>query len=271
VRQRLPVDGTFIFKLLDRRFVYHSDLHDGVGRALFWAAAEEYEAETLSVLLHLLQEAPANPTIFDVGANTGFYTLAVLAATPDAEVHAFEPVQHIARALSENVSANGFSRQVHIRACAVTEQSGHAALHIPDQTWGNATLSVDGFRGLEGHLEQVAAVALDDYASDRGLDHLDLLKIDVEGHEDAVLTGARRLMTEHRPAVLCECLPELNAAAFNDLIVGLGYEAYHLRASGPVHVPQVAADPTGRFKNFLLLPRERPRGDWLGTRHGTTP
>ena len=263
IRLRLPVDGTFHFRLLDRQFVYRSELHDGIGRALFWADAYAYEAETLDVLAELLREAPASATIFDVGANTGFYTLAVLALAPAAHVHAFEPVAQIASSLRENVGANGLLEQVHFNACAVAERSGTVAIHVPDETWHSATLSTGGFRGLDGHVEQVAGVALDDYVKAHGVKRVDVLKIDVEGHEDAVLGGARRILREHRPAVLCECLPELDAEAVGLLIAEFDYRAYHLRGSGPVRVPHVVADRSGRFKNYLLLPAERKAGEWL--------
>jgi len=257
IRQRLPVDGTFAFEVLGRRYLYRGELHDGVGRALFWGDAERYEPETLAVLVRLLRRSPVSPTIFDVGANTGYYTLTSLAISPAARVHAFEPVQHIVRALSENVSNNRLTANVRINACAVTDRSGSVALHVPEETWGNATLSVDGFRGLRGHLEHVAAVTLDEYAAEHEIERIDVLKIDVEGHENAVLSGARRVMTQQRPAVLCECLPELDADALNGLLREFGYKAFHLRSNGPVQVDRVAADRTGRFKNYLLLPAEQ--------------
>jgi len=257
VRQRLPVDGAFAFSLLDRPFTYHSALHDGVGRELFWAPDNDYERETLSVLVRILKSSSSTPTVFDVGANTGVYTMAALAVAPAACVHAFEPVAHIARALATNVASNGLLGQVSINECAVSDEIGTVALHIPDETWGNATMSAAGFRGLRGHVEHVQAVTLDTYAVERGIDRIDLLKIDVEGHEDAVLRGARCILAEHRPAVLCECLPELDAVAVNRLLTELGYTTYHLQAGGPALVPHMRADATGQFKNYLLMPDER--------------
>jgi len=256
VRQRLPVDGRFTFRLFGRVLVYHGELHDGVGRALFWERAEDYEAETLQVLAGILRERPA-PTVFDVGANTGFYSMAALALAPTACVHAFEPVPRIAQALTTNIMVNGLSNRVRVNTCAVAEHSGQVELHVPDETWGNATLNVDGFRGLAGHVEHVEAVTLDDYVAMHAIERIDVLKIDVEGHEDAVLRGARSVLARHRPAVLCECLPELDADAFNHLISEFGYEPYHLRREGPVRVARVVADRTGRFKNYLLLPAEQ--------------
>lgn len=260
----MPVDGPFPVRLLGRHYVYHGALHDGVGRALFWADPDDHEGETLAVLTHLLRDVTPAPTVFDVGANTGFYTLATLAVTPAATVHAFEPVATITRALARNVDANGLTPQVRINQCAVTQRSGPIALHVPHESWGNARLGADGFRGLEGHVEEVAAVTLDDYAAEHDVRRLDVLKIDVEGHEDAVLGGGRRLLRELRPAILCECLPELDAGIFNRLVGELGYQPFHLRGAGPVAVDSVAPDPAGRFNNYLLLPQESAQRAWLG-------
>lgn len=264
VRQRLPVDGTFAFSLFDQEFSYKSDLHDGVGRELFWAPDNDYERETLYVLARILLGSSPGATVFDVGANTGVYTMAALAITPGARVHAFEPIAHISRALAANIAANGLSDRVRINTCAVSDQPGPVDMHVPDDTWGNATLSVAGFRGLRGHVERVNAVTLDAYVAIHDIARIDLLKIDVEGHEDAVLRGARGLLDTQRPAVLCECLPELDAGAMNTLIADTGYITYHLQREGPVRVSQMRADPTGRFKNYLLLPNEGGKQFTLG-------
>jgi hypothetical protein len=81
----------------------------------------------------------------------------------------------------------------------VSDADGTARFHLgPDS--GRC-----GFRAIGPSLE-VRTVRLDTYADEQGIDHIDLLKIDTEGHEPAVLRGADQLLRSSRiDHVLAEC------------------------------------------------------------------
>lgn len=248
---RLPVQGSFAFEAYGSEFTYTAGLNDGVGRALFWRRAEDYEPETLPIIVEYLRSAK---TFLDVGANTGVFSLIALGVNPHVSIHAFEPAGTVFEALEANVQANPSGERVICNRLAVGSEVGAVSLHVPSDTWGNARMGTDGFRGLEGSVEQVQCTTLDAYVASRDLEAVDVIKIDVEGLEHLVLEGARNTLREHRPAVVCECLPEADVERIELILRECGYRPHHLVAAGPQPVDHLAPDVTDRFKNFLFLP-----------------
>jgi FkbM family methyltransferase len=137
--------------------------------------------------------APAADVIFDVGANVGEWTIRAAHRWPLARIHAFEPSAKTFATL-EAVTAG--LRVTCVRR-ALSDQPGHAELHeVP----GLPGLSSLHRRDLSTHgmemsaTEDVDAVTLDQYCADNDIGEIDIVKLDVEGHELAVLHGARRLL-----------------------------------------------------------------------------
>ena len=138
-------------------------------------------------------------TVFvDVGANFGYFT--VLAASrigPSGQgrVVAFEPNPKLAALLQRNLQINWSMAPVDFHAAAVAEQAGTVQLHVPAGASANASLTrIAG----EGEVVDVAAVRLDDVVpADIAVD---VLKIDVEGHEAGVLAGAKAVIARS-PAI----------------------------------------------------------------------
>ncbi|MBI2901287.1 MAG: FkbM family methyltransferase [Planctomycetes bacterium] len=117
--------------------------------------------------------------VFDIGANLGLHS--ILLSRCGYEVHAFEPNRQHYDLLLKNLAANGCER-VHARPEAVSDRDGTAELVQPK---GNTTAShIRGARDFHGDVEiaHVRTVTL------QGLDvRPDLMKIDVEGHEESVI------------------------------------------------------------------------------------
>lgn len=158
---------------------------------LLWSGA--WEVEMQEALIGALREG-AN--VYDVGSHVGFMALsAARAVGPGGRVFAFEPDPENRARLIHHVERNGFAN-VEVVPRAVWSHAG---------TVGFTRASTDA-AGLQGRASEaggdVEAVTLDEFA----LDHPapDVVKIDVEGAELEVLGGARRVLAEHRPTVLCE-------------------------------------------------------------------
>lgn len=130
-------------------------------------------------------------TIYDIGAQAGFYTLffSRLVSGND-RVYAFEPCAYGARFLIDHVRVNGLAN-VRIIQAAVCEKLGLYGMST-DQGICQNELCDDSDAGL-----MVPTISLDS----SGLPVPDLIKMDVEGAESAVLRGALRTLREARPAV----------------------------------------------------------------------
>ncbi len=128
--------------------------------------------------------------VVDIGGNIGNYTAELLRLYPDLEIHLFEPAQTNIAKLKERFAGNA---TVHIVPCAVSHQTGDAALFSNTPGSGLASLTK---RDLEHHhltfdwQEPIQTLRFEDYWNTvLQRRALDLVKIDVEGHELDVLNG----------------------------------------------------------------------------------
>ena len=134
--------------------------------------------------------APA-PVLVDVGAYQGGYTAAFLDAFPDGRAFAFEPSRShfdIAQRTLSGRAATLFNVALH-------SSSGTATLYKDADVTGLASLTKRA-RVPATMTETVDITTLDQAAASAGIGRIDLLKIDVEGHELDVLQGARGLFAD---------------------------------------------------------------------------
>jgi FkbM family methyltransferase len=184
-------------------------------------------------------------TVFDVGANIGFFSvLAGRLTGPGGRVVGFEPVPDVAQLARAAVARNGMAGHVAIRAQAVGATAGVEQLHVV----GEASWSHLASRGR--HPDTVATIDVEVVTLDGLLDAgpaPDVVKLDVEGAEVDAFRGATRLLEEHRPTLIVE-LHETNAEVA-DLLEDAGYALENLdgpepvREAGPI---RILARPTGR-------------------------
>ncbi len=139
-------------------------------------------------------------TVVDVGASYGTYALSLgRRVLPGGAVWAFEPAPEVFRFLESSVRANGF-KHVHLTRAAVSEAPGTGTLVFESQS----ELRGLGPAGAAG--ETVDLVSLDESLERHGWASVDVLKLDAEGAETAILRGARRLLANHSPLVMAERL-----------------------------------------------------------------
>ncbi len=149
--------------------------------------------------LRLLTEImPESRCIFDVGANVGRWTALALDINPDVTVHCFEPSQGTFQKLLDNQ----FPPNVVCNNLGLGASATEMELHIFQPASGLNSLFrrqglLDGWELPPQQLtETVRLVTLDQYCKDRNIDHIDYLKIDVEGYELEVLRGASNMLSE---------------------------------------------------------------------------
>jgi FkbM family methyltransferase len=132
--------------------------------------------------------------ILDVGANAGIYSLAALAIQPDAIVHAFEPTPEIAARLRATAKLNGLDH-LHVHEAAVLNNNGQATLkRFRGELGTNEGMNfISRDLGNSG-TERVQTVCVDQFCQDHSISHIDLMKLDIQGHEHSALEGAERLI-----------------------------------------------------------------------------
>lgn len=178
------------------------------------------------VLLRRLRSAVASDdVVYDVGANTGVYSLAVAATHPHARVVTFEPDPSVASHLAANVRANGFEN-VTVREAGVGAETGTRRFYR--STYDElGSFRADRAAAWEADVRdtaEVPVVALDDVVADGSHPPPDHLKIDVEGGAAAVVDGARDVLESARPRVYFEPHDGDERRAVAAALSSLGYE-----------------------------------------------
>lgn len=152
---------------------------------LFWRGIKGWEAISMELWLRLARQSNL---IFDIGANTGIYALADKAASPHATVVAVEPVARVHDRLQANISLNGWG--IHAICAAASDHDGTAILYdLPGrENVLSVSLEADWNATAERTPVEVQSVTVETLARKYGSNRrVDLLKIDVETHEPAVL------------------------------------------------------------------------------------
>ena len=190
----------------DLAFLCHLDEH--MGSQMYWRGA--YSWSQLRVLDRLLEP---NMVFVDAGANQGEFTLFAAKRLTHGRVLAFEPMTAMRERLEQNIEANGLGN-VLVSALGLWSEPGRRSLFRPEARFedgsiheGLGTLFPTGERGQE--VEEVELTTLDAFLDAHGIDRIDALKIDVEGAERAVLTGAERTLERCRPLLLMEANRDL--------------------------------------------------------------
>jgi FkbM family methyltransferase len=215
-----------------------SYLHVLVGQG---ADAVHGDGEHL-VAASFIRDIP-NPVVVDVGANVGAWTTAVRRALGHDRGTwiLFEPSPQFADGLRRIPNAE-------LIEAAAGENDTELTLYAPDAPSGWVTLHErrDSFtRGMTFSEHGVHVTRIDDRLTERGIDHVDFMKIDVEGHELFVLRGLGDYLTETRVGALSFEFGSANVNSrtffhdFWDLLTPLGYRLARLAPGGTlVPVPE---------------------------------
>jgi FkbM family methyltransferase len=153
--------------------------------------------EEISAVCGLLGLAAVDPlVVVDAGANVGGWTLGAIRRLPQAHVHAFEPSGAASERLAAAVA--GESR-VSIHRIALSNEDGQAILYANEPGSPIASLTKRRLAGIDNYLEEtVHTRTLSAWADETGIPSIDVLKLDVEGHELDVLRGAEDLLRDLR-------------------------------------------------------------------------
>ncbi len=245
-REQVTRDGPVVCSY-DGDLRIRADLNDWLQRQIFMYGVYRVEENHRHMMLSRVR---VGGTILDVGAHIGYYSLLFAKSTGQSgRVFAFEPSTQTHDRLLENISLNDLANITTVKAAA-SDEAGTATINLAaGSNTGSTSLHFD--TGAVG-TEQVETIAIDDYLEQHGIDEVNLIKIDVEGHELSVLQGLRR--TLRVPAVKApELFVEVNAntlqssgtpmeAIFDELATA-GYKAYRIVRPNEVRLePQPFAD-----------------------------
>jgi FkbM family methyltransferase len=226
---------------------------------IFWRGfAKTWDKESLELWGNLAKDSKV---IFDIGANTGIYSLIAYASNSNSQIFAFEPSKNTFGKLTKNVKINDFSIQCF--DCALSNSKGKFIFYDPDyghQT--NASLSRDMIKDnaiLSKQIKlkeyEVQTITCDEFITEHSLNWPDLVKIDVEMHEPEVLSGMRKTLEFGRPVILIEILTHKVGEGVFEVMKDYKYCYFSLSEDkGPELRTKI--EPDYCF-NYLLVPEEK--------------
>lgn len=181
----------------------------------------------------LVQGLATNDIAIDVGANKGGYLWSLSRAVPQGRVFAFEP-QPIFFNYLKKVCKQAFLRNVQVEPFGLSDRAGVFTLAIPgsDPTSPAASFE-EAVKSREPHQSyEVQVTTLDQYF-EKIPGHVGAIKIDVEGHELAVLKGGINLLKKHKPVIVCESenrhITHGSVVDVLAFITDLGYEGWFIQ------------------------------------------
>jgi FkbM family methyltransferase len=143
--------------------------------------------------------------VIDVGANVGQYTvIAAIEVGGRGQVHAFEPVPRIFHRLERHVVENGLATIVRMNMAALWNRTDTVKLQLGADVVGNDALYTIGISSACADTVFAPALRLDDYVTEKQLERVDFIKMDVEGAEWFALQGATAVLARWRPTLLVE-------------------------------------------------------------------
>lgn len=234
--------------------------------SIFWNGAKGGEPLVAQIFSNTFAKVR---TFVDVGSNFGIYSVLAQKLNNEIKVYGFEPMPELFR-------INGVFHKVN-RCCnqeifmtAVSNRSGVSKLHIPKIPEGVTELSTSSLEASFSYNQKFAqeereiqVVTLDDFLLPllSAVDSPLLVKIDVEGHETAVLQGACRMLNLFRPLIIVEIWQAQRS--MNDLVVLIDEMKYQVYTITDAGLFRLLTPDLLRFngeRDFLLVPSELSEG-----------
>jgi FkbM family methyltransferase len=229
LRQKLE-NISFKHKLIKRKVIIRKSCY----RTYAWHP-KKWHMEDSPPISWMLDHVSANDVLLDIGANRGYYALAVLAVQPRAQVVAFEPNPHVFEKLKKNIRLNSWSERIIALNLAVGEKEGSLPLNIARSDsassfdpkwatmWGRKIVAQ----------EDVIVKPLDAILLEYKIANPNHIKIDTEGFELPILLGAKNVLKNCHPHLYLEAHPRHeNDRTIDDLCEFLSNYGYNIKQEG---------------------------------------
>ena len=166
----------------------------------------DFEAPETKVIKRLLH---VGDCAIDAGANIGWYTTLISKIVGiSGSVHSFEPIPHTFEMLELNCQLNN-SKNVILNNIGLAEKTGEIDFFMPTNgASGDAGILTRENEGVAGRTIHCKLNTLDSYFLEKDVKKCDFIKIDVEGSELLLISGALNVISKHQPIILIEINPQ---------------------------------------------------------------
>lgn len=183
---------------------------------LNWSNLADSNAESEILLLQYLLNKDS--VFFDVGSNIGAYLYVANKYTVASAIYGFEPIPKLYRNLKKAFSG------MHIYPVALSNEEKQKQFKIPTidgvKLMPRGTLNTEYIEDgeMDSTVFDVKTMRLDTFVETHGIHTIDLIKIDVEGHELTVIEGARKTIAQFSPTMIIEIEQRHHHMDLNEII-----------------------------------------------------
>ena len=220
-----------------------------VAKELYWGSGTMPRAQDAFALEVVTRLSRTADVLLDVGAYTGVFALAGAAANPKLRVHAFEIIPQVAAALEANLRRNSVADRVQVHLEGLGEEG--QTMRVPTGEGGSALPS---FYSSRMHFDEGVEIpfhSLDSFIDMLGDARRVVMKIDVEGTEDALFRDGQRFLERFHPDMLCEVLDGVaDPRVLETLLSPHGYRFYAVRERAAIARDHIRPDPA--FRDWLF-------------------
>jgi FkbM family methyltransferase len=191
------------------------DLSEGIDFAIYLLGA--FERSTVNTLEKLVKPGDV---VFDIGANIGAHTLGLARSVgPSGRVYGFEPADFAFAKLRANLALNPdldsrtFPQQILLSASAADPPEAEIYASWPLEAMDSVHPK---HRGELVTTRGAVVDTLNHFVEREGIERLDLIKMDVDGHELPVLQGGLGMLKKFRPILVMELSPYVHQEHHHD-------------------------------------------------------
>lgn len=228
-----------------------------------------YDADLIQTVTSLFDK---NKIFLDVGGNIGFYSIAIAQSIKIKKglgnVFTFEPLKGNYQRIKENVALNRLNKICFVNNFGLSDKSSQAKIsltgdYLTGSNTGNAAIlnnkKLDiGFKKITIQLESLDKIIKKLSLKNR---KIDIIKVDIEGHEDYFMKGAKETLRTHRPIILTEVNKPYYETRKNSLdeiffpIIPPNYKIFKFNKKQWVSIKSL--DECNWLENVFLIPEER--------------
>ncbi len=239
----------------DLKFNFYSECDDSIADVFYYKADSEWEIPELKLWRSIAKQSQY---IFDIGANTGIYSVIGGLENSSANIIGFEPYFPNIVRFNKNIKINGL-KNVELIKKAVGDVETEIEFTVPaddkvcDVSSADSKFTESFYRNYNTYKKIfVPQIRLDDFVfRERKLPSVDLIKIDVENYEVAVFHGAVETLEKFSPIIFCEMFVDSERQLlFDEILSPLGYKCYLITTNGLVRLER--PENIAEFRNFIF-------------------
>ena len=251
---RPKYDGVMEFEC--QSLTWRLDMRSSIAREMI--ATGVWEAGTTALVSDLVR--PGMQTL-SVGANFGYYALLMARHVgPSGHVWAFEPTQRYRAMLQRHLQMNDLADRVTVVPFGLSDTEASATIDISPQS-ASMHYAPEETRVAQ---EEIELKRLDDVAAELGIERIDFISIDIDGHEPAFVRGGRETLRRDLPPIAMEFAQECLHYAGSDvrelaaLLTDLGYQICSEATRQPYPNELAFLKECGNFRHYANVLVRRP-------------